>query len=136
MAKEKNTGAEAEETAASTLPETDSPEVLQAKLDALSAEVLTLHELADLLKQENASLRAEIADLRKTTNQVANSVSIAPPAPAAPERPAVTINDQRYRFKVGEVRLGREVVSAASIAADENRLYEVFSKYPGLFTKL
>jgi len=117
--------------------EVDPPQVQQAKLDALEAEVLTLNELVGLLKEENAVLKQEIAAVRDTANTTANSVSIAPTPPPAPERPTVEIGGERYRFKVGEVRLSaREVAKATDIADDETRLAEVFGKFPGLFEKL
>lgn len=111
-------------------------ETLQAQHDALADEVLTLRELVDALKDENGQLRAEIAQLRETTAQAANSAGIAPPPPAPPVRPVVEIGGEQYRFKVGETRLGRKVVAATVIAADETLLSEVFGKYPGLFEKM
>lgn len=109
---------------------------LTAQHDALTAEVLALGEKVDALESENAALRVQIELLSAKTAEVANSVSIAPPAPKAPVKPEVEIDGVLYRFKVGEVRIGRKVVSAASIAADDTALAEVFGKYPGLFQKV
>lgn len=110
--------------------EVDSPQLQQAKIDALEAEVTTLIEQVD-------AQQSEIAALRETTAKVANSVSIAPPPPAPPVRPVVEIEGERYQFKTGEVRISsRRVVPSADIAADKELLNEVFGKYPGMFTKL
>lgn len=117
--------------------EVDSPQLQQAKIDAISDEVLTLRELVDLLKEENTALKEEVAELHATTTRVANSASIAPPKPAPPVRPVVEIGGERYQFKTGEVRLDtRRVVSSTAIAGDEDLLNEVFGKFPGMFTKL
>lgn len=116
---------------------TESLAELQVKHEALADEVLTLRELVELLKEENAQLKKELGILQAKTSEVASSVNLAPPEPVAPERPVVVINDEQYQFKIGEVRLGhRNVVKATDLAADEQRLLEVFEKYPGLFRKI
>jgi len=109
---------------------------LTAQHDALTAEVLSLSDKVAALESENAALRVQIELLSAKTAEVANSVSIAPPAPKAPVKPKVEIDGVQYEFKVGEVRIGRRIVSAASIAADDTALAEVFGKYPGLFRKV
>lgn len=109
---------------------------LTAQHDALTAEVLSLSDKVAALESENAALRVHVELLSAKTTEVANSVSIAPPAPKAPVKPKVEIEGVQYEFKVGEVRIGRRIVSAESIAADDTALAEVFGKYPGLFRKV
>lgn len=115
----------------------DELSTLQAQHDVLAEEVLELRQLLKDQRQENRQLREEMEILRSLTATVANSVSIAPAPPAAPERPVVEIGGERYQFKVGTVRLSpRQVVQATQIADDPALLEEVFVKYPGLFKKL
>lgn len=113
--------------------EVDSPQLQQAKIAALEDEVLRLSELLDRYKGENDVLRTQVEQLR---SMPANSASINPPPPAPPVRPVVEIGGEKYRFKVGETRLGRKIVASTAIASDETLLAEVFGKYPGLFEKL
>lgn len=117
--------------------EVDSPELMQAKIDALTDQVLVLENNLEALQAENAVLRAHLDRLQEVTTQVANSASIAQPPPPPLERPTVEIEGATYRFKIGEVRLShREVVKSTDLANDETRLYEVFGKFPGLFQKI
>lgn len=110
-------------------------EVLQAQNEALASEVAALKEEVALGRTAREALAAQIARLL-IAQASGSSADLKPEPPAKPVRPEVTIGEDRYRFKVGEVRLGRAVVLATAIAADEDRLAEVFNSYPGLFEKL
>lgn len=141
MAKDKNATDTIEPTpdsADAVQPENFAADIdtLAAQHDALMNEVLVLSEKVTALESENAALRVQIELLSAKTAEVASSVSINPPAPPAPEKPQFDVEGQRYQFKVGEVRIGRNVVKATAIAADETLLAEVFGKYPGLFKKV
>ena len=115
---------------------TDELAMLQAQHDALVDQVIVLENNLEAFQAENAVLRAHLERLQEVTSQVANSASIAPPPPAPPERPVVQIDGEQYRFRIGAFRIGYKEVQAVDLAADETRLIEVFSKYPGLFEKL
>lgn len=106
-----------------------TPEELEAQNEALADAVAEMAQKQEAQEAAIANLKKENAQLRQAP-RMTDSVSIAPAAPVAPERPVFTRNGKKYQFISGALLIAGRRCLTADIAADPEWLEEVVTKYP------
>jgi hypothetical protein len=111
--------------------DTSSLAVLEAKTEALAAEVVRLQSDNARLEAEADHLRTQVSGLQETLTN--NTGLVAPPTPAVPLRPFVH-GGLRYRWNVSKFIVDGRVWTAEAAAENEAVLNLILKSYQGLYT--